>query len=299
MCPTLIGFVPYTGKYLVHGQASVHSLITNRSKRVRNRPRVHISPKCTLLTTRTDSVKNTYAPVVLFPGLGNSAGDYTELVEKLTLRGHEQVSVVPVRRWQWGMMANSIFLLDYWRGNVKPAPILNWYFKLVDDTLSQLSEHSRSNAINFVGHSAGGWLAQAYIAERAPPDIEVSTLLTLGTPARSPPKGSLDQTRGLLRYIEDNCDVEDKVSRYICVAGRGTVGKGLGKGTFAEYMAYLSYAAVCGRGDTDGDGVTPVDAACAINGELVYCDDCNHSMWTKERWYGSENALSTWTRYLT
>lgn len=187
---------------------------------------------------------------------------------------------------------------DYWRGTLKPASVLDWYFDRVDRAVERLAEGNESCNVHFLGHSAGGWLARAYIAERLPKGLTVSTLLTLGTPNQSPPGGSIDQTRGLLSYIEANCDVSQAVSNFVCVAGRGTVGRPLGKGSVAQYVAYLSYAAVSGRGDVDGDGVTPVNAACAANAELILCDDCEHSMLTSDSWYGSDKAFDSWVSHL-
>lgn len=123
-------------------------------------------------------------------------------------------------------------------------------------------------------------------------------LVTLGTPNTPPPKGTVDQTRGLLTYVERECDVADIVNDLVCVAGKGTVGRPIGKGSLGEYVAFLSYAAVCGRGDVDGDGVTPVDAACAKGGTLLVCDQCDHSMLTSEQWYGSEKAFNVWAPLL-
>lgn len=252
---------------------------------------------------RTDSepeeTKASYAPVLILPGLGNASADYEELCQKLIDRGHKAVSTVPIRRWQWGQNAKGFLKKNYWNATLTPELVLDWYFKRVDRAVSELLEQNDGGAINVIGHSAGGWLGRAYIAERAPEGLQVSTLLTLGTPNRGPPEGTIDQTRGLLRYVEERCDVSQLVSDLVCVAGTGTVGKGFGKGgSVSELIAYYSYAAVCGKGDVDGDGVTPVDAACAENGTLVLCDDCDHSMLTSKKWYGSDSTLAKWATYL-
>ncbi|GKV47580.1 hypothetical protein SLEP1_g54472 [Rubroshorea leprosula] len=54
---------------------------------------------------------------------------------------------------------------------------------------------------------------------------DVSLLLTLGTPHLPPPKGSpgvIDQTRGLLNYVEKHCAkaVYTPELKYVCIAGR-------------------------------------------------------------------------------
>ncbi|VAI54612.1 unnamed protein product [Triticum turgidum subsp. durum] len=77
--------------------------------------------------------------------------------------------------------------------------------------------------LSLIGHSAGGWLARVYMEELGTSDI--SLLLTLGTPHLPPPKGVsgvIDQTRGLLNYVEKNCApaVYTPELRYVCIAGR-------------------------------------------------------------------------------
>lgn len=241
----------------------------------------------------------TYGPVLILPGLGNSSADYVSLASRLVERGHSAVSVAPVARWKWSLNARGFFTSDYWRGTLKPQQVLDWYFNCVDRGVEELADAAADlQGISILGHSAGGWLGRAYLAERAPDELRVSSFVTLGTPNQAPPKGQLDQTRGLLEYIEKNCEVSELVDELVCVAGRGTVGKPLGKGSVAEYVAFLSYAAVCGDGNVDGDGVTPVTAACATNGKLVVCDDCDHSMLTSRKWYGEDAAYHKWVKYL-
>lgn len=209
------------------------------------------------------------------------------------------MSIVPVARWQWSLNARGFFTSDYWRATLRPDQVLNWYFACVDKGLHELRQEVADSTIHVVGHSAGGWLARVYLAERAPENMRVDKLVTLGTPNTPPQQGRLDQTRGLLAYVERECKMLTKIGEMICVAGTGVVGKPIGKGSIGEYVAFLSYAAVCGRGDVDGDGVTPLEAACAAGGKLVVCEQCNHSMLTSRQWYGSGKAFGKWCKFLT
>lgn len=263
-------------------------------------PHLSAATKCSLRPSGDLSNKEPLSPVLILPGLGNSSNDYAILAEKLISRGHHVVVTVPVRRWQWALNAKGFFMLDYWRSRLKPNAVLDWYFDELDSAIHDvMMQCEDAPQINFVGHSAGGWLGRAYLAERAPSHLRVSTLLTLGTPHTAPPAGAIDQTRGLLRYIEENCDISDMVSRFVCVAGRGTKGKPFGKGTVSEFVAFLSYYALCGHGNVDGDGVTPVTAACGTDAELICCDNCDHSMLTSHAWYGSEHIFDQWAKYLS
>ncbi|XWS42792.1 hypothetical protein CRYUN_Cryun16bG0044800 [Craigia yunnanensis] len=74
--------------------------------------------------------------------------------------------------------------------------------------LNKLKSHDgfTSGTLSLIGHSAGGWLARVYMEEFGLSHI--SLLLTLGTPHLPPPNGLpevIDQTRGLLCYVEQHC----------------------------------------------------------------------------------------------
>jgi alpha-beta hydrolase superfamily lysophospholipase len=69
----------------------------------------------------------------------------------------------------------------------------------------------RAVQVDLVGHSAGGWLARAYLADEKYhgtqlPAPAVRTLVTLGAPHLAPPKGVpgvFDATRGALDWLND------------------------------------------------------------------------------------------------
>lgn len=242
----------------------------------------------------------TRLPVVILPGLGNAATDYATLTERLAQNGHAAVTVAPVRRWQWLLNARGVLTRAYWTGELQPSPTLDWYFAAVGIAIEQACaaqpDGGERGSINMVAHSAGGWLARAYLAEHAPQSLRVASLVTLGTPHVAPPPGSPDQTRGLLRYVASRCDI--RVARFASVAGCGTRGKAVGTGSVREAVAFASYAAVCGDGDVDGDGITPVCATKVTDARRVLCE-CDHSMLTSPRnWYGSEHALAQWIEHL-
>ncbi|RZS25446.1 hypothetical protein BHM03_00058646 [Ensete ventricosum] len=139
-------------------------------------------------------------------GLGNNTGDYKDLV--LTLREVYGVpSVVPkVSRVDW--LRNAAGLLDpnYWRGTLRPRPVLDWYgavpsplapvnatadryLERVDEAVAEakllladgnLLRLYADGKISLIGHSAGGWLARLYLEEFGTSNI--SLLLTLGSP---------------------------------------------------------------------------------------------------------------------
>lgn len=252
----------------------------------------------------TSSAPPSHAPILILPGLGNSHFDYLPLAASLRARGHARVAIVQVQRWNWLLNARGFFTPEYWQGKLQPLPFLDWYFSLIDAAIAELvvdNDDTDDNdfvpALNLVGHSAGGWIARAYLALREDPP-SISALVTLGTPHLPPPEGSVDQTRGILRFVQEQCDVSHLVHHSVCLAGTGVHGRSFGDGSFAQVFAGLSYAAVCGEANVVGDGVTPVCAASFAGAEVLNVD-CEHSMFASpDNWYGCERLLDEWIHLL-
>ncbi|KAI3965952.1 hypothetical protein MKX01_010909 [Papaver californicum] len=183
------------------------------------------------LSTSSSSKQPTilnYRPAIILPGLGNNSSDYEKL--QVTLKQVYGVpSVVPkVSRLDWLRNAAGLIDPNYWRGTLRPRPVLDWYLERTHEAVSQamlLAQEADGGGgcVSLVGHSAGGWLARLYMEEFGTSNI--SLLLTLGSPLSPPPKdlpGVIDQTRGLLEYVERHCApaVYTTELRYVCVAGR-------------------------------------------------------------------------------
>uniref|UniRef100_A0A2P2KWP4 GPI inositol-deacylase n=1 Tax=Rhizophora mucronata TaxID=61149 RepID=A0A2P2KWP4_RHIMU len=116
-------------------------------------------------------------PAVILPGLGNNTGDYQGL--EVTLKEYGVPTVVAkVSRFDWLRNAAGLVDPNYWRGTLRPRPVLDWYFKRVDEAVGEAKELAQGGYLSIIGHSAGGWLARVYMEEFGLSDI--SLLLTLG-----------------------------------------------------------------------------------------------------------------------
>ncbi|WVZ78031.1 hypothetical protein U9M48_025809 [Paspalum notatum var. saurae] len=271
-------------------------------------------------------------------GLGNNTGDYARLAAALRDdHGLPGAVVARVSRPDWLRNAAGLVDADYWRGTLRPRPVLDWYLNRVDEAVAEARELCAPDGkISLIGHSAGGWLARVYMEEFEASDI--SLLLTLGTPHLYGVPGVIDQTRGLLNYVEKNCApaVYTPEMRYVCIAGRYIQGAPLlGNSAVAsdEVLAVdtpseageaviistndksttssvtwrarfvgQGYKQVCGRADVWGDGVVP-EIAAHLGGALnISFDGVYHSPVgaddEQRPWYGSPAILKQWVHHL-
>ncbi|BFG21333.1 hypothetical protein CerSpe_076070 [Prunus speciosa] len=284
------------------------------------------------------SSSSSYRPAVVLPGLGNNSADYQKL--ELTLSEYGVATVVAkVSRLDWLRNAAGLVDPNYWRGTLSPRPVLDWYLKRVDEAVQEAKELAQGGKLSLVGHSAGGWLARLYIEEFGLSDI--SLLLTLGTPHLPPPKGVsgvIDQTRGLLDYVDKNCSkaVYTPEMKYVCIAGRYLQGARLFGNSNESIDSALpiasiepssevavindmstststtttlrarfvgqGYKQVCGQADVWGDGVVP-EVSAHLEGALnISLDGVYHSPVGSDDilrpWYGSPAIVEQWIHHL-
>ncbi|KAL6008631.1 hypothetical protein ACLOJK_034145 [Asimina triloba] len=275
-------------------------------------------------------------PAVILPGLGNNSNDYQKLAGCLKEYYGVPVLVASVSRLDWLRNAAGLLDANYWKGTLRPRPVLNWYLERVDAAISEAKLLAQGGKLSLIGHSAGGWLARVYMEEFGLSDI--SLLLTLGTPHLPPPKGMsgvIDQTRGLLDYVDKYCAraVYTPELRYVCIAGRYIRGAQFINNpsetsdpmvptaidqhmpranksnksasttpTIRARFVGQGYKQVCGQADVWGDGVVPEMSAHLEGGLNISLDGVYHSPVgsdDKSRpWYGSPAVLEKWVHDL-
>nr|AFK41740.1 unknown [Medicago truncatula] len=299
-----------------------------------------IPSKCSRPSSSSSSSTNNYRPAVILPGLGNNSGDYQKL--EATLNNNYGVSTVVAKVSRPDWLRNAAGLIDpnYWRGTLQPTPILDWYLKRVDDAVQEAMDLAPpETTLSLIGHSAGGRLARLYMQQFGVSNI--SLLLTLGTPHHPPPKGVpgvIDQTRGLLDYVQQYCSkpVYTPHLKYVCIAGRYIQGAPLFGNSnpnaepalptdtshlLPEEAAIIKaattsspnitlrarfvgqgYKQVCGQADVWGDGVVP-EVSAHLDGALnISLDGVYHSPVGSDDlirpWYGSPDVLEQWIEHL-
>lgn len=229
-------------------------------------------------------------PTVILPGYFAAASDYRELETSLVDRGFPTVTV-PLSKRDWLPTL----------GGRSMVPIL----RQLDRTVKQMLQQYGVSQVNLIGHSAGGWISRIYLGEK-PYTIHgdvrsdvglwnahpcVRTLITLGTPHVSVERW----TRKNLDFVKIHYPgAFHPQVRYVCVTGRAV----FGKRSFGTWLAYKSYELTVGKGDTWGDGITPVEAAHLDGAENLVLDGVWHSPRSPGRWYGSPEVLPNWVGYL-
>jgi pimeloyl-ACP methyl ester carboxylesterase len=252
--------------------------------------------------------------ILILPGFGNASEDYTfdgSLVDSLLKRGWDesQIEVMQVKRIDWlQVFWKGAFDLDFWLAVASPTkPAFAWYLQRIAERVQSLEE---DESIILLGHSAGGWLARAAVGFGSQPDtpsglsIDLNRILgivCLGAPNLPPPPGVMDMTRGALRITNEQFPgaFHAPLLFYVTVIGNAVQGrkqerKSPFEPTTRDGFAYQSYEAVCGNGNTAGDGVVPLCAAHVDNAVQLDLPGVFHSINAPDQWYGADRVLDSW-----
>ena len=110
-------------------------------------------------------------PVVVCPGFGNNSADYVapfgdpnnSLAASLKARGWD-VTVVDMERKDWAKILGGLLSLGFWTQKSTSDPAYTWYIERLDAAVhSALASNPGATQVDLVCHSAGGWLARAYL----------------------------------------------------------------------------------------------------------------------------------------
>jgi pimeloyl-ACP methyl ester carboxylesterase len=258
------------------------------------------------------------APILVLPGFGNAATDYTapfgveeaSLAAALTSRGYS-VHVLPMERKDWFSVAGGLFSPKFYSGTCTTDEGYGWYLRRVDDELRRVREATGCERVALCGHSAGGWLARAYVgdarygASDGCPAPGIAAVLSLGTPHLPPPPGVFDVTRGALSWLNDRLPGSAFAAqgvRYVSVAGRTVRARATAEAGPVKY-ATTSYGALLGQAEgVIGDAVVPLDCALLDGATQLVLDGVWHSMSkvgtfdeaSNVVWYGSDAVVDWW-----
>ena len=171
---------------------------------VGTRPPSSASSSASFSVVAAGGVAPRAAAVVILPGLGNCSEDYDDFASELESRGFS-ATVAKVIRPDWLRNAAGLTSLSYWQGTLEPRPTVDWYLSRIADAVKEAKERSGASKVTIVAHSAGGWMARVYMKDFGVDDV--AAFVSLGSPLNAVPKdvpGVVDQTRGILTYVEAN-----------------------------------------------------------------------------------------------
>eukprot|EP00884_Botryococcus_braunii_P020581 jgi/Botrbrau1/7206/Bobra.0300s0032.1 len=111
-------------------------------------------------------------PVVILPGFANNKRDYLEgngvedisFVEALKDRNFKPF-VLDLHRRDWLRVGRAFFTRKYWAGEATTEEGYNWYLDRVAELVDHALEQTNHHQVDIIAHSAGGWLARAFIGD--------------------------------------------------------------------------------------------------------------------------------------
>lgn len=296
---------------LADARVIMRAALTNTSSTIAStRAKHHRRPSRARRASSSSSTASSSAdanPVLICPGLGNQSSDYDELVEILRARGHAVV-VANVARIDWARNAAGVVKPSYWQGTLEPRPTVDWYLERCKSAVRELREtYGAQGKVSMLAHSAGGWLARVYI-DTYDEEGDIGRLVSLGSPMKPVPRdvpGVIDQTRGILTYVDEKLRTVKELApiSVTCVAGtylrgRGTFG---GVSSAQAFIVGQGYKQVCGDADADGDGITPVETALMDDAEHIILEGIYHTplgAGEDRPWYGSPGVVERWANAL-
>ena len=203
-----------------------------------------------------------------FETLKTKSETYPNLIDIGTCR------VAPLPRTEWIKVAKQLPTKNFFDSTLKPNETLHWYFDAIEEALMEIYAVEGDDAeICIIGHSIGGWVARAYLGGLSQSSKAVHRLImkncrsfiTLGTPHSSPASALVDQTRGLLKRVEETeaCSAKSLLGSGIpvtCVGSRAVEGK-FSFSNVEELVALTSYVPLSGKFGANGDGIIPEELA--------------------------------------
>ena len=270
--------------------------------------------------------------VVIFPQQLGAESDYYDLEEQLRviLPPDSKVITVPLTRLDWPVgLLPTFFSREYREGSLTPRGALRFYLERADKAVAEAvqavetsCDKSEEDAnveveISVVAHSIGGWIARAWLSEWCDPSTQarVKSLVTLGSPHNEPPEGTLvaklDQTRGLLRYINTKYPgAHIPGVNYVSIITESVKGGLVGPNP-AGLLASGSYTALAGDGGASGDGLIPVSAATlsgatniilggegSVTGPIYHSNFIGPVKVANLPWYGTPAIVEEWADQL-
>lgn len=221
-------------------------------------------------------------PVVIMGGWLSSPADYFGMAHILAAPPYNRiVYVVNFSRLDWLALRDPNF-----------GPALDALAATVQIALSETG----ADTIDVIGHSAGGRIARAYLADEPYQGVRyaghkvVASLTTLGT-AHATSEVWVKQFADWLEARYPGAAFPH--IRYRAVAGRSVRGRRFGSPE--EMIAYRSYEISFGNGNLIGDGIVPTAACYLAGADNLILEGARHAPYNAPAtWYGARDVIPLW-----
>lgn len=229
-------------------------------------------------------------PIVILAGVGLWGMLYEEMKRNLAQAAanalYEKIFIVPITTLDWVGFPPS------------PERSTNRIMKALHETIKQVEQQFPNEPITLIAHSGGGTVAMIYLLGKAfqgdaYSNKSIHKLLTLGTPFQS-----------IERYAKLKMDFinahlsADFFERVEVISVASSFRKGSWDGNLQERLAFEFYRNTFGDGNSDGDGIVPIEA-CQLNGaKNVVIKGIEHLPAPFAKWYGEKSAVEQWQAFL-
>ena len=248
--------------------------------------------------------------IVLLPGYGCSKNDYKDIIKNCK-KQNVNVDIVPISRLDWLRSLKCILNKNYWSYNLTPYNTFDWYLEKAKTTIKDSIDNNDGYPIVLCGHSAGGWLARALMANGTFYNTNentyryVSALITLGTPNIASSDKKHDATHGCLSFVDEHFPGTFLKSQGIQYITLGSYSKRVSmndKYSFSKNSiilnSYLTVLGDCEKNHIYGDGIVPLDSSHLKGSIQLTYPDVFHFKRDKKRWYGDESVVNDWLYHL-
>jgi len=226
-------------------------------------------------------------PTVLLAGVGLWSALYDEMKRNLAATiPPEKIFIVPITTLDWVGFPPS------------PERSTNRVMKHLHETIQKVETAFPNEPITLVAHSGGGTVAMIYLLGMSfqgdtYSNKSIHKLITLGTPFRSIEHYAKLKTDFIAQQL-----TEDFFERVDIISVASSFRKGNRSGSLQERIAFEFYRNTFGDGNSDGDGIVPIEACYLDGAKTVVIEGVEHLPAPFANWYGAKRAVEQWQSFL-
>ena len=181
---------------------------------------------------------------------------------------------------------------------LKSSTITGWINILdkVHGTVSKAMLETKTEKIDFIGHSSGGIMLRLYLSDQLFGGNKYNgktiteNLITLGSPHQA-----LRATK-LRKFVDKEYPGSFfKEVNYISVGGSVDI-RSKDAYFLTKLLARRSYESITGTFNCEGDGLVPLSSSLLEGSNKVVLQDTFHGGIFGESWYGSVSSVKNWWR---